>query len=91
VHYVLSYTYVEEMAERRVPFREEHLARARAAHERGELVLAGAYGDSPAGAVLIFRTEDPSMVEAFVNNDPYFLNDLVVSWKVRPLTVVFGG
>ena len=41
VHIVLEYTLVDDYLERRAALRDEHLALARAAHERGELLLAG--------------------------------------------------
>ena len=91
MHYLLSYEYVEDMAERRAPYRAGHLELARAAHERGELLLAGAYSETPAGAVLLFRGEDPAVAEAFVAADPYARNGLVCRWQVRPLHVAFGG
>ena len=41
VHQVLFYDYVENAVERRAPFREEHLAWARAWKDDGRLVMAG--------------------------------------------------
>jgi uncharacterized protein YciI len=91
MHYVLSFEYVEDMAERRLPYRAKHLALASAAHERGELLLAGAYSEAPTGAILIFRADGPTVVERFVAADPYVQNGLVTRWAVRPLQVVIGG
>ena len=91
MHYLLSYEYVEDMVQRRGPYREGHLALARAAHERGELPMAGAFSEGPAGAVLLFRAEDPAVVERFVAADPYVQNGLVTHRQVRLLNVVFGG
>ena len=45
MHLVLEYTLAEGYLERRAALREEHLGLARAAHERGELLLAGALPD----------------------------------------------
>ncbi len=42
MHYLLFYDVVEGYAERRHAFRAAHLAHARRAVERGELVLGGA-------------------------------------------------
>ncbi len=42
MHYLLFYDAVPDYAERRLPYRAAHLAHARAAVERGELVLGGA-------------------------------------------------
>jgi uncharacterized protein len=90
MHYVLFYETVENYVERRDPFRDEHLALARAAFGRGELVMAGALADPPDGAVLVFQGEGPQAAEAFAGADPYVRNGLVTRWKVRPWTVVIG-
>jgi len=91
MHYLLSYDFVDDMAERRVPFRDAHLALARVAHERGDLVVAGAFAEPPEGAVLIFRGENAAAVEAFVAADPYVTGGLVTGWRIRPLQVGIGG
>ena len=91
MHYLLSYDFVENMADRRTPYRAEHLALAQAAHQRGQLLLAGAFAEPPAGAVLVFRVDAPEVVEQFVAADPYMTNGLVTHWRIRPLQVAFGG
>lgn len=69
MHYLLFYDTVPEYADRRLPFRSAHLTHARAAVERGELVLGGALDDPTDGAVLLFRGESPEAAEAFARND----------------------
>jgi uncharacterized protein YciI len=91
MYYLLSYEFVENMTDRRTPYRAAHLALASAAHARGDLVLAGAFAEAPAGAVLVFRTGEPSVVERFVAADPYVANGLVTRWQIRALQVAFGG
>ncbi len=91
MHHLLFYDYVEGVLEKRAPHREEHLRLAQEAVDRGELVLGGAYADPVDGAVLVFRCDDPSVVEAFVAADPYVKNGLVTAWRVRPWTVVIGN
>jgi uncharacterized protein YciI len=88
---LLEYVLVDDYLERRGPLREEHLALARAAHERGDLVLAGALAEPPDRAVLVWTTDDRSVVTEFVERDPYVREGLVTSWTVRPWTVVVGG
>ena len=90
MHYLLLYDYVENAVERRAPYREEHIKLAREAHERGELVMAGAYADPVDGAAFVFRADDRSVAEAFVRSDPYVSNGIVTGWRVRPWTVVIG-
>jgi uncharacterized protein YciI len=91
MYYILRYDYVAGIAQRREPFRAEHLSRLKEQHERGAVVMAGAAGDPPSHAVIVFRTEDPASVEAFARGDPYVLNGLVPSWRLDPWNVVIGG
>ncbi len=90
MHYLLFYDYVENVVERRAPYRKEHIKLAREAHERGELAMAGAYADPVDGAVFVFRADDPSVVDGFVRADPYVANGIVTGWRVRPWTVAIG-
>ena len=90
-YFLLLYDVVDDYLERRGEFRDEHLASARVAHERGEIVMAGALADPPDGAVLVFRGDGPEAAERFAEQDPYVKNGLVTRWRVRPWTVVIGG
>ena len=90
MHYLLLYDVVDNYVERRVPFRRAHVAHARAAEARGELVLAGALANPPDGAVFVFLGESPAAAEAFAVADPYVLNGLVTRWRVREWTTVVG-
>jgi uncharacterized protein YciI len=88
MHSLLFYDYVDDIAERRTPFREAHLALVSEAHERGVLLMAGALVEPLDGAVLVFTTDDRSVVEDFVAKDPYVQAGLVTSWRVRSWNVV---
>jgi uncharacterized protein YciI len=90
-YFALRYQVVSDYIMRRTQYRAEHLALAKAAHERGDLVMAGAFADPPDGALLIFRAADKTPAEQFAKSDPYVLNGLVAQWDVRPWTVVVGG
>ena len=90
-YFALSYEVVPNFSERRTPIREAHLRLVRDAHNRGLLVLAGALGDPPDGALLVFRSESAAAVEDFARADPYVREGLVTGWHVRPWTVVIGG
>lgn len=91
MHYLLLYDVVDRFVDRRAPFRDRHLALARTAHERGELLLAGAFADPADGAALLFQGDDDSAAVAFAENDPYVREGLVTSWRVRRWNVVVGG
>jgi uncharacterized protein len=89
-HFALMYDVVDRFAEKRMPHREVHLGLVRAAHARGELVLAGALGDPPDGALLVFRADNADVAERFARADPYVMQGLVTGWRVRPWNVVVG-
>ena len=91
MYYLLLYDYVENIVERRAPYREEHLRLAEGLRQRGQLVMGGALADPADGAVIVFRTTNASVVEDFVRKDPYVTNGLVTRWRIRPWKVVVGG
>jgi uncharacterized protein YciI len=81
--YALIYEVVDNFLERRAPLRETHLGLVRAAHERGELLMAGSFQDPPDGALLVFRVEDEAEVAEFARADPYVIEGLVTAWRVH--------
>jgi uncharacterized protein YciI len=89
-YYLLEYALIDDYLARRAAFREEHLALAREAHRRGDLILAGALAEPADRAVLVWRADDHSVIERCVDGDPYVRNGLVTSWTIRPWTVVIG-
>ncbi len=89
-YHLLEYVLVDDYLARRGALRDAHLALARRAADDGHLVLAGALADPPDRAVLVWRTDDRTVVERFVEDDPYVREGLVRSWTVRPWTVVIG-
>lgn len=90
-YFALIYEVVDDYVDRRAIFRDEHLGLARAATERGELMLGGAFDDPVDGALLVFKGADRSVAEDFARNDPYVLNGLVTRWHVHPWKVVIGS
>ena len=62
----------------------------RAAADRGELVLGGAFASPVDGAVILFRGDSPAAAEQFAKNDPYVVNGVVRRWYVRQWTTVVG-
>jgi uncharacterized protein YciI len=91
MHYLLFYEVVDDYVNRRAPFRSAHLALAREAVARGELVLGGAFANPPDGAALLFRGTSPAVAESFVAQDPYVQHGLIRRWYVREWTTVVGS
>jgi uncharacterized protein YciI len=83
VHHILFYDYVENMAERRGPFRAAHLERIEAERGAGRLLMAGALGDPPHGAALVFAGAEASEIEAFAAADPYVQAGLVTARRIE--------
>jgi uncharacterized protein len=91
MYYILLYEVVEDYINRRAQFREAHLKLLKQAHQRGEVVMAGAFSDPVDGAALVFKGSDSSIATRFAQTDPYVLNGLVTHWRVRGWNVVIGG
>ncbi|MFW6098231.1 MAG: YciI-like protein [Chloroflexota bacterium] len=89
-YYTLIYHLIDDYLPQREAYRPQHLKLARQAYASGELILAGALGDPPDRALLIFRSADDSAAQAFAENDPYVQNGLVRRWEVQPWAVVIG-
>jgi uncharacterized protein YciI len=87
-HQILFYDYVDDVLERRGPYREAHLAAIRAELEAGRVVMAGAVGDPPNGAVIVFGDVERDLIEAFARSDPYAEAGLVAAWRVEPWNTV---
>ncbi|ADB74962.1 YciI-like protein [Geodermatophilus obscurus] len=89
MHLVLEYALADDYLQRRAALREEHLALVRAAHERGELLMAGALPD-PYDRALLVWTAPREVVERFAGSDPYVVQGLVKGWTIRQWDVVVG-
>lgn len=89
--FILLYDYIENIVEKRSPFRGDHLALANEYLKRGELEMAGAFADPVDGAAFVFTVEGRGQVEDFVAADPYVANGLVTSWRIKEWSVVVGN
>jgi uncharacterized protein YciI len=91
-HFLLLYDYVSDYLQRREAHRAAHVAHAKAALDRGELVLGGpCYTDEgPVIGVLMFKAADRRIVEDFARADPYVTEGVATRWQVREWTTVIG-
>ena len=87
-YFALFYDYVDNIVERRAPHRPAHLELYRRWREEGRLVMGGAIGDPPHGALIVFDVAGPEDVEEFAHADPYVQNALVTARRVEPWAVV---
>jgi uncharacterized protein len=84
--HLLVYEYVEDMTDRRAPYREAHLGLVRKYQADGRLIIAGGIGVPVHGGLLAFREADAA--EAFAADDPYKAAGLITSSRVEPWAVV---
>jgi uncharacterized protein len=91
MHYLLFYEADQNYVERRAPYREEHLALARAAIDSGELLMGGALADPTDGALLLFQGDSPEVADRFARADPYVTNGVVKRWYVREWKVAVSS
>ena len=89
-HFLLIYDLADDYLDRRARFRVVHMQYAWAAADRGELVVGGALAEPTDYGLLLFSGADASAAEAFAESDPYVLNGLVKSWRVRRWMTVAG-
>ena len=88
MHYILFYEYVKDIVELRAPYRDAHLARIAQEREQGRIVMAGALGDPPHGAAIVFTGIQAEAIEAFARDDPYVRAGLVTDRRVEPWKLV---
>lgn len=89
--FVVMTHFVENVAEKRAPFREAHLAHLREMHERGMLLMGGALLDPMDAGLLITRAESKEDVERELAVDSYAKNGIWTKITVREWNVVVGG
>lgn len=90
MHYLMFYDFVPDYLERRAAYRNEHLRLAWEAHERGEIILAGALAEPADGGVILFQCDSPDIPKQFAEADPYVKHGLVTRYHLRPWTTVIG-
>lgn len=84
--HLLVYEYVEDMTERRAPYREAHIELIQRYRADGRLVIAGGLGVPVHGGLLAFR--EAADADAFAAEDPYQAAGLIASSRVEPWAVV---
>lgn len=88
-YFALTYITVENFTEKRIPFREEHLALALKYH-RQKILMAGGSMNPAIEALLIFHCENEETVKVFMQADPYVQQGLIKAWYIREWNMVVG-
>jgi uncharacterized protein len=85
--YVVEAVYAPDAAERREPFRGEHLDRVGKLSKEGALLVAGAFADMSA-SLLVFAVSNEEAVRAIIETDVYWHNGIWTDYTVRKLNRV---
>ncbi|HYN98636.1 MAG TPA: YciI family protein [Actinomycetota bacterium] len=85
--HVVEATYVEGAAEKRGPFREQHLQRVEKLIDAGAVIVAGALADMSA-SLLVFDIEGEDAVRAVIESDIYWTKGIWTDYSVRKLNRV---
>jgi uncharacterized protein YciI len=85
--YVVEAIYVEGAAEKRAPFREEHLERMGKLYREGVVLVAGALADMSA-SVMVLNLELEEAAKAIVETDTYWRNGIWTDFTIRKLNRV---
>jgi uncharacterized protein YciI len=85
--YVVEAVYADGAAERRAPYRREHLDRVAMLADEGALVLAGAFDDLSA-SLLVFAVQSREAAAAIVETDVYWRQGVWTSYTIRKLNRV---
>ena len=88
LHQILFYDYVDDVLERRGPYRADHIELARRWKDEGRLISFGPLGTPPTGGMFVFLVDDPAVIEDYVAADPYVEAGIVTAHRVVPWTVV---
>lgn len=88
---MVFYDVVDDYERRREEFRPQHFGHVHDAHDRGLLVMGGAYADPVDGAAIVFQAEDCDPIERWIEADPYVINGLVTEWRIRKWSVGVGA
>jgi len=84
--FVLFYEYVDDVVEKRGPYRADHIGLVREFVDRKECVAGGAFADPVDGAMIVFTSRKAA--EVFEASDPYVANGIVTTSNIREWSTV---
>ena len=88
---ILRYNYVDNMVEKRNPFRKAHISHIQSYSSTNKIKMAGAVGNAEEGLFIFNGSVSKEEIASFYKNDPYFQNNLVAKYSISDYTVVSGS
>jgi uncharacterized protein YciI len=88
--FAVTYRYSEDVATRDA-LRTEHRDYLRGLADQGLLLVSGPFGpDEPAGALLLFRTDDKAHVHSLIDKDPFTNSGVIADTTTAEWEPVIG-
>lgn len=88
--FAVTYRYSDDVATRDA-LRTEHRDYLRGLADQGLLLVSGPFGpDEPAGALLLFRTDDRAHVDALIGKDPFTTSGVIADANIAEWEPVIG-
>jgi uncharacterized protein YciI len=90
--FAVTYSYTVGTAAGRDQHRPRHVEFLQSQFVGGRLVKSGPFGpDEAPGALLLINGESKADVEALMDQDPFFQNNLVEERSIRQWNIFFGA
>lgn len=90
--FAVTYAYSDATSADRDQHRPSHVEFLKSQFDGGRLVRSGPFGpeDAP-GALLIIQGDSRADVEALMDQDPFFRNNLIQERSIRQWNIFFGA
>ena len=90
--FAVTYAYSDATAGERDEHRPRHVEFLKSQFDDGRLLTSGPFGsgESP-GALLILKGDSKADVEALMDLDPFFSNNLIEERTIRQWNIFFGA
>ncbi|MFJ6157720.1 YciI family protein [Pseudarthrobacter sp. NPDC092184] len=90
--FAVTYSYADGTAASRDQHRPSHIQFLQSQFDRGLLAKSGPFAPEEApGALLIINGESKADVEAVMDQDPFFQNNLIEERSIRQWNIFFGA
>lgn len=90
--FAVTYAYSDATAGHRDEHRPRHVEFLKSQYDGGRLITSGPFGAGEApGALLILTGGSKADVEALMDQDPFFSNNLIEERTIRQWNIFFGA
>lgn len=90
--FAVTYAYSDATAAERDGHRPCHVEFLKSQFDGGRLITSGPFGSGEApGALLILKGDSKADVEALMDLDPFFSNNLIEERTIRQWNIFFGA